>query len=215
MTVTNFVGQTYRNTTTPYTTTTGTLAEGTSGSIVNTQNKTYAHIDGSPTFLTGGVPNATTGVGSAYTLGTINILINGSARAVGNLDAQMINVNGSSSVVNLTNKLIQIYSASLTGFDEENIPVSDSLGTNFDDDGKRVTGFGSFADTPSFAGGTNYYTANAFTGAATVAGTSEAIVRFGTLKHFVTNLSSGYLPAGPNLATSRTCLLYTSDAADE
>ena len=212
LTVTNFVGQTYRNTTTPYTTTTGTLAEGTSGSIVNTQNKTYAQIDGSPTFLTGGVPNATTGVGSAYTLGTINILINGSARAVGNLDAQMINVNGSSSVVNLTNKLIQIYSASLTGFDEENIPVSDSLGTNFDDDGKRVTGFGGFADTPSFAGGTNYYTANAFTGAATVAGTSEAIVRFGTLKHFVTNLSSGYLPAGPNLATSRTGNQYITFA---
>ena len=78
-----------------------------------------------------------------------------------NLDAQMFNVNGSSSVVNLTNKQIQIYSASLTGFDEENIPVADALGSVFDDDGKRVTGFGSFADTPSFAGGTNYYTANA------------------------------------------------------
>jgi len=212
LTVSNFVGQTYRNTTTPYTTTTGTLAESTSGSIVNSQNKTYAQINGSPTFLTGGIPNAATGVGSAYTLGTINILINGSARAVGYLDAQMINVNGSSSVVNLTNKYIQVYSASLTGFDEGNIPVSDSLGTNFDDDGKRVTGFGSFADTPSFAGGTNYYTANAFTGAATVAGTSEAIVRFGTLKHFVTNLSSGYLPVGPNLATSRTGNQYITFA---
>ena len=212
LTVTNFVGQTYRNTTAPYTTTTGTLAESTSGSLISSQNKTYAQIDGAPTFLTGGIPNATTGVGSAYTLGTINILINGSARAVGYLDAQMINVNGSSSVVNLTDKYIQVYSASLTGFDEENIPVSDSLGTTFDDDGKRVTGFGSFADTPSFAGGTNYYTANAFTGAATVAGTSEAIVRFGTLKHFVTNLSSGYLPAGPNLATSRTGNQYITFA---
>ena len=212
LTVSNFVGQTYRNTTTAYRSTTGTLAEGTSGSIINTQNKTYAQIDGSPSFLTGGVPNASTGVGSPYTLGTISLSINGTARAVGNLDAQMFNVNGSSSVVNLTNKLIQIYSASLTGFDEENIPVSDSLGTNFDDDGKRVTGFGGFADTPSFAGGTNYYTANAFTGAATVAGTSEAIVRFGTLKHFVTDLSSGYLPAGPNLAGSRTGNQYITFA---
>jgi PKD repeat protein len=212
LTVTNFVGQTYRNTTAPFTSTTGTLAESTSGSLISSQNKTYAEIDGSPTFLTGGIPNATTGVGSAYTLGTINILINGSARAVGYIDAQMINVNGSSSVVNLTNKYIQVYSASLTGFDEENIPVSDSLGTNFDDDGKRVTGFGSFADTPSFAGGTNYYTANAFTGAATVTGTSEAIVRFGTLKHFVTNLSSGYLPVGSDLATNRSGNQYITFA---
>jgi hypothetical protein len=45
-----------------------------------------------------------------------------------------------------------------------------------------------------------------------VAGTSEAIVRFGTLKHFVTNLSSGYLPAGPNLATSRTGNQYITFA---
>jgi len=212
LTVTNFVGQTYRNTNNPWQATTGTLAEGTSGSLINTQTKTYGDIDGSPTYLTGGIPNASTGVGSAYTLGAIIVSINGSARAVGYLDAQMFNVNGSSSVVNLTNKYIQVYSASLTGFDEENIPVADALGSVFDDDGKRVTGFGSFADTPAFAGGTNYYTANAFTGAATVAGTSEAIVRFGTLKHFVTNLSSGYLPAGPNLATSRTGNQYITFA---
>jgi len=208
----DLVGQTYRNTTTPYQSTTGALSEGTSGSIISTQTKTYAQLDGSPTFLTGGIPIAQTGVASDYTLGTIGLSINGTARAVGQLDAQMFNVNGSSSVVNLTNKQIQIYSASITGLDEENIPVADALGSVFDDDGKRVTGFGSFADTPSFAGGTNYYTANVFTGAVTVAGTSEAIIRWGTLKHFVTNLSSGYLPAGGNLATSRTGNQYLTFA---
>ena len=212
LTVSNFVGQTYRDTTTPFQSTTGTLAESTTGSIIATQTKTYANIDGSPTFLTGGIPIAGTGVGSAYTLGTVSLAINGTARAVGYLDAQMFNVNGNSSIVDLTNKYIQIYSASLTGFDEENIPVADALGTTFDDDGKRVTGFGSFADTPSFAGGTDYYTSNVFTGAVTVAGTSEAIVRFGTLKHFVTNLSSGYLPAGPDLATSRSGNQYITFA---
>lgn len=212
LTVSNLAGQTYRDTTTPFQATTGTLAESTSGSIISTQTKTYANIDGSPTFLTGGIPIANTGVSGAYTLGTINISINGTARAVGYLDAQMFNVNGSSSVVDLTNKYIQIYSDSLTGFDEENIPVADALGTTFDDDGKRVTGFGSFADTPSFAGDTNYYTANAFTGAATVANTSEAIVRFGTLKHFTTNLSSGYLPAGPDLNTNRSGNQYITFA---
>ena len=212
LTVTNFVGQTYRNMTNPWQATTGTLAESTSGSLINTQTKTYGDIDGSPTYLTGGIPNASTGVGSAYTLGAIIISINGSSRAVGYLDAQMFNVNGSSSIVNLTNKYIQVYSASLTGFDEENIPVSDSLGSVFDDDGKRVTGFGSAADTPSYNSATNFYTANAFTGAATVAGTTEAIVRWGTVKHFTTNLSSGYLPAGPDLNTNRSGTQYLTFA---
>ena len=109
-------------------------------------------------------------------------------------------------------KYIQIYSASLTGLDEENIPVSDSLGSVFDDDGKRVTGFGSAADTPSFNSATNFYTANAFTGAVTVAGTTEAIVRWGTVKHFTTNLSSGYLPAGPDLNTNRSGTQYLTFA---
>ena len=212
LTVTNFVGQTYRNTNNPWQATTGTLAESTSGSLINTQTKTYGDIDGSPTYLTGAIPNASTGVGSAYTLGAIIVSINGSARAVGYLDAQMFNVNGSSSIVNLTNKYIQVYSASLTGFDEENIPVSDSLGSVFDDDGKRVTGFGSASDTPSFNSATNFYTANAFTGAATVAGTTEAIVRWGTVKHFTTNLSSGYLPAGPDLNTNRSGTQYLTFA---
>ncbi len=212
LTVTNFVGQTYRNMTNPWQATTGTLAESTSGSLINTQTKTYGDIDGSPTYLTGGIPNASTGVGSAYTLGAIIISINGSSRAVGYLDAQMFNVNGSSSIVNLTNKYIQVYSASLTGFDEENIPVSDSLGSVFDDDGKRVTGFGSAADTPSYNSATNFYTANAFTGAATVAGTTEAIVRWGTVKHFTTDLSSGYLPAGPDLNTNRSGTQYLTFA---
>ena len=204
----DLVGQTYRNTTTPYQSTTGTLSEGTSGSIISTQTKTYAQLDGSPTFLTGGIPIAQTGVASDYTLGTISLSINGSARAVGQLDAQMFNVNGSSSVVNLTNKQIQIYSASITGLDEENIPVADALGSVFDDDGKRVTGFGSASDTPSYTASTNFYTTNAFTGAVTVAGTTEAIVRFGTLKHFVTNLSTGYLPVGGDLATNRSGTQY-------
>ena len=204
----DLVGQTYRNTSTPIQFTTGTLAESTSGTIFNTQTKTYAQIDGSPTFLSSGIPIAQTGVASDYTMGTITVNVNGSARAVGYLDAQMFNVNGSSSIVDITNKYIQIYSASLTGLDEENIPVSDSLGSVFDDDGKRVTGFGSASNTPSYNSATDFYTSAAWTGAVTVAGTTEAIVRWGTLKHFTTDLSSGYLPVGGDLASSRTGTQY-------
>jgi len=36
-----------------------------------------------------------------------------------------------------------------------------------------------------------------------VAGTNEAICRFGTIGYNIINYASGYLPAGPNLTTSR------------
>ena len=204
----DLVGQTYRNTSTPIQFTTGTLQESTSGTIFNTQTKTYAQIDGTPTFLSGGIPIAQTGVASDYTMGTITVNVNGTARAVGYLDAQMFNVNGSGSVVNITNKLIQIYSASLTGFDEQNIPVADALGSVYDDDGLRITGLGSAADNPAFNSATNYYTSNAWSGAETIAGTQEAVVRWGTLDHFTTDFSSGYLPTGPDLNTGRSGTQY-------
>ena len=205
--VANLVGQTYRDTSTPIQFTTGTLDESTSGSIIATQTKTYAQIDGSSSFLTSGIPNADTGVGSNYTMGTITLNINGTARAVGVLDAQMFNVNGSSSIVDITDKKIQIYSASISGLDEENIPVADALGSVYDDDGLRVTGLGSASDTPSVSD-LDYYTNNAWSGNETIAGTSEAVVRWGTLSHFTTDLSSGYLPAGPDLNTGRSGTQY-------
>lgn len=205
--VSNLTGQTYRNTTQPIQFTTGTLAESTTGSIIGTQTKTYGDIDGTPSFVTAGIVDADVGVASPQQLGNVTLSINGSARAVGYLDSQMFNVNGSSSIVNVTDKYIQIYSASLSGFDEGNIPVSDSLGSVFDDDGLRIEGLGSAADNPTFAD-QNWYTGNVWSGAETIAGTSEAVVRWGTLRHFTTDLSSGYLPAGPDLNTGRSGTQY-------
>ena len=72
----------------------------------------------------------------------------------------------------------------------------------------RITGLGSASDTPTFNGATNFYTANAWTGAETIAGTLEAVVRWGTLSHFDTDFSSGYLPAGPDLNTGRSGTQY-------
>ena len=206
--VSNLTGQTYRNTSQPIQFTTGTLAEGTSGSIISSQTKTYGDIDGTPSFVTAGIVNADVGVASPQQMGNITLSVNGSARAVGYVDSQMFNVNGSSSVVNITDKYIQIYSESLTGFDEQNIPVADALGSVYDDDGLRITGLGSAADNPAFNSATNYYTSNAWSGAETIAGTQEAVVRWGTLDHFTTDFSSGYLPAGPDLNTGRSGTQY-------
>jgi hypothetical protein len=208
LSVTDLIGQTYRSTATPLTVSSGTNYESTSGSVIVTQTRTYAQLDGTPSMLTSGIPNANVGIGSNYTFGGQSISINGSARAVATLQANVINVNGTSSTIQLPTK-IQIYSLALTGVDEGNIPVSASLGTVYSDNGVRVTGFGAAANTPAFNGATNYYTGNAWSGAVTVAGTQEAIVRWGTVQHFDdANFATGYLPAGPDLITGRSGVQY-------
>ena len=73
---------------------------------------------------------------------------------------------------------------------------------------QRISGFGASSDTPAFNSATNYYTSNAWTGAVTVAGTAEAICRFGTIGHNVINYSSGYLPAGPDCNSGRSGAQY-------
>ena len=95
---------------------------------------------------------------------------------------------------------------------ENAIAVSDSLGATFDDDAIRVTGFSSASDNPTIAGSTNFYTANGWSGAETIAGTSEAVVRFGTIDHHTVDYSDGYLPAGPDLSTGRSGTQYITYA---
>ena len=208
LTVTNLTGQTYINSATPLSVLSGTNYESTSGSIITTQTKTYAQISGTTSMLTSGIPNANVGISSAYTLSNLAININGSAQAVATLGVNIVNVNGSSATIQLPSK-IQIYSTSLSGFNESNIAVSTSLGSVYTDNGVRVSGFGSASDTPAFSNSTNFYTASAWSGAETMTGTSEAVVRWGTLKHFNSaNFSSGYLPIGPDLVTGRSGTQY-------
>jgi hypothetical protein len=205
--VSNLTGQTYRSTATPVTVLSGTNYESTSGSIISTQTKTYAQIDGASSMLTGGIPNANVGIASAYTLGNLAISINGSAQAVATLGANIINVNGTSATIQLPTK-IQVYSTALTGFDESNIAVAAGLGSVYTDNAIRVSGIGS-GNTPAFSNSTNFYTANAWSGAVTMTGTDETVVRWGTLKHFNSaDFSTGYLPVGPDLVTGRSGIQY-------
>ena len=206
----NWIGQTYTNSSGPFTITNGTNQEGTSGSTVSSQSYSYAQIDGSSTFLSGGVPIADTGkqLSSAYTLGSLTVNVNGNGTGIEQIKGRMLNVNGNSPYTELTAKYVQAWN-NTSGIDEEQIPVSDSLGAGFNDDGKRITGFSSNADTPSYDSSVNNYTANAWTGAQTIAGTVEAVDRFGTVKHFDTDLSgTAYLPTGPDLSTGRSGAQY-------
>jgi hypothetical protein len=201
----NFTGQTFTSVT-PFTLAAGTALEGT-GSIIATQTKTLTQIDGPSTMLTGSNVNANIGIASNYTMGNLNVLINGVVNAVANVTANIINVVGTSTTVQLPTK-IQVNATANTGISEGNIAVSATLGSVYTDNGLRITGFGSAANTPAFSGSTNYYTGNVWAGVQTIAGTQEAVDRYGVVKHFVTDLSSGYLPVGPDLATGRSGLQY-------
>jgi len=213
-TVANFTGQAYQDASDPHEVDRGTNQESTSGNVISNQSYTYADIDGASTMLSGGIPVKNTGVGSAYTLGNLSVPIttSGTVRSIQTIKARSKNANGTGSYSETSTK-IQVYTNSLLTLDNEagGITVSDSLGAGFDDDAVRIAGFGSLSgDTPSLfdSSNANYYTDSAWSGAVTVAGTNEAISRFGTIKHFTTDLSSGYLPAGPDLNTGRSGAQY-------
>jgi hypothetical protein len=204
----DWIGQCYRNDSSPFDVASGTNFESTSGSAVSSQGFSYANIDGSTTFLDSGTPKADTGKDSSnkYSLGDITVNVNGGGNAVEQIRAKLDNVNGTGSYVQITDKKLQTLNSS-TGVNET-IAVADSLGATHDDDGKRITEFGAASDNPSFSSSTNYYTDHAWSGAETIAGTLEAVTRFGTLSHFTTDLSSGYLPVGPDLNTGRSGAQY-------
>ncbi len=206
----NWIGQTYTNSSSPLTITNGTNQESTSGTTVSSQGYSYADIDGSSTYLSSGVPIVDTGKTSAtaYTLGSITVDVDGNGTGIEQIKGRMLNVNGNSPYTELTGKYVQAWN-NTSGIDEEQIPVADSLGATHDDDGKRITGFSDNANTPTFDSSVNNYTANAWTGSQTIAGTIEAVDRFGTIKHFDTDLSgTAYLPTGPDLNTGRSGAQY-------
>ena len=207
-TIANFTGQAYQDTTSPVEIDPGTNQESTSGHIISNLDFTYAQVDGASTMLSSGVPIKDTGVGSPYTIGALTVpLLNTQRRSIQTIRMRAKNANGTGGYSETATK-IQLYSNTLLSLDDEagGITVSDSLGAGFDDDAVRIAGFGSLnSDTPSLfdSSNANYYTDSAWSGAVTVAGTNEAISRFGTIKHFTTDLSSGYLPVGPDLNTGR------------
>tara|TARA_B000000609_G_scaffold158341_1_gene155958 strand:+ start:1849 stop:4476 length:2628 start_codon:yes stop_codon:yes gene_type:complete len=206
----DWIGQAYTNQSQVLTIANGTNQESTSGSTINTQYYSYADIDGASTFLNSGVPVADTGKdsGNAYTLGSLTVNVNGGGTGIEQIKGRIINVNGNSPYTELSGKYVQAWNGN-SGINEQSISVSDSLGATHDDDGLRITGFSSSADTPAFDSSVNNYTANVWSGAITIAGTQEAVNRFGTLKHFTTDLSgTAYLPTGPDLNTGRSGAQY-------
>ena len=208
----NWIGQTYKNDSTPFDVTNGTNSEGTSGSVISTAGHSYAALDGASTYLNSGIPTADTGKDSSnkYTIGTITVNVGAGGTGIEQLKARINNVNGTGSYSEHTAVKVQALNSSTGVY--ETVAVSDSLGATHDDDAKRITGFGAASDTPSFSSSTNYYTGSVWSGNQTIAGTQEAVTRWGTLSHFTTDLSSGILPAGPDLNSGRSGAQYITYA---
>jgi hypothetical protein len=203
-TVTNFTGQTYQNTTTPVNIDAGSNYESTSGSIISTNNYTYAQVDGATTFIdsTYNVPLADTGVGSPYTFGSLLIPItSNSIRSVQDIKIRAKNPTGTGLYATNSTK-VQVHTTEQSGISEILIAVTDSLGNGvYTDDGVRIFDFSSdTTDNPSYTSSTNFYTNSPYTesGDPGVAGTKEATIRLGVLEHNVVDYSTGFLPVGPD-----------------
>jgi hypothetical protein len=184
----------------PDTTTNG---ESTSGNVTTASSltKLYSQLDGGTTYLSSGIPKANTGntVANSYTIGTQSITVApASTASVQKVKFKATNVNGTGSSVTF-NKYIQVFTSTPSGFVEDSIATMSGATT-----AKRIFVSGWSGATPSFSASTNYYSSNLWSGAVSVAGTDEAIVRWNQLKWFSTDLSTGYLPVGPNLNSGRT-----------
>jgi len=199
-----FIGQTYRNTSQVVEVRTGTNSEGANQPYISDQSFSYADIDGTVSFLTGGIPNANTGkdLTTPYAIGDLTIaLTSASVIAIGNPRYRAYNVNGvGSDTLHLTQE-IAVHTAPQSGISEIAIDVSGSLGATYSDDAVRIFDFNAATtDNPTFNSATNFYTNNPYTEASDpgVVGTKEATIRVGVLEHNVNDYSTGYLPVGPN-----------------
>jgi len=210
--VSNLTGQAYTDVTNIVEVDNGTNQEGTSlAGTINT-DYTYSAIDGSVTMLSSGIPIADTGVASAYTLGNLEVgITTSSVRTIDRVKVRARNCNGAGSYSeNTTN--IQVHKSAQSGISEIAIAVADALGATYDDDGIRIADFLSeTTDTPSYTGSTNFYTNDPYSESSDpgVAGTREATIRLGVLKHDTTDYSTGYLPVGPDRSSDTGTQYFT------
>jgi len=216
VTVNNLVGQAYTNQSNIVEIDPGTNYESTSSTAIQNEDYTYAQIDGSVSFLTGGIPNANTGTSSAYALGDLTVDITTSnVRTIESPQIRVKNVNGTSSYSNFSEK-VQVHSSGQSGVNELIIPVADALGNGtYTDDGIRITDFlSATTDTPSYTGSTNFYTNSPYSESSDpgVAGTQEATIRLGVLEHNSEDYSTGFLPIGPDRSADTGTQYFTNSS---
>jgi len=204
--VSNWIGQAYRDTSNVFEIANGTNLESTTGATISTQYKNYTELE-DVTYLTGGIPSANT---LTYQYADQAIAITSSSIAsVETLKVRTYNVNGTGNYADLVEK-IQVHTSSPTGVVEDNIPAASGLGNGVITSAAiRVANF--IADvtaTPTINGATDY-AATPFTGAIAVSGTKEATVRWGKVTHNTIDYSTGFLPVGPDRSADTGTQYFT------
>lgn len=192
--VQNLTGQTYYNQSNPFRITASNFG-GTIGTGVAEQAYAYT-VALNASDRVGGIPLANL---ASVNVEDLDVNISTGDRIV-RLNFNATNVNGTSALT-VSDTRIQIYNG-IDVINETAIPVADNLGINYTNDGVRVSGF--TGATPAFSPSTDYFVNNAWSEPVTVQGTDEAIIRYGSLRHFVDDLSTDFLPVGPDLQTGRS-----------
>jgi len=214
-TISNLTGQAYYDGTTIFHISGGSNYETQNSLSITEGTRSYADIDGASSMLNGSTPLANVGISTPYAIGNVSIPITTSnIKSVETIKFAAQNMNGISSYTSDHPTKIQVWKQSIStnSIDEETIHVDNDLGFFYNDDAKRITEFSSAADTPAYSSTTDYFSNHAWTGAETIAGTSEAVVRFGQVEHNTVDYSTGYLPVGPDLNTGRSGSQYITYA---
>lgn len=215
LTISSWIGQTYNNTANVAFVNSGTNLEGTTGNVILANTHAYVNLSNvSSPMLATGTPITGTGNVAAYNLANLTVAINqASVRAVANVQVVATNVNGTSTARNVNVKRIQVHTAAQNGISEISVNVSASLGNGaITSNGIRSTYFlSSTTNTPTYVGSTNFYTANVYSESSDpgVAGTKEATLRIGTIKHDLTDYGNIFLPVGPNRSSDTGVQYFT------
>lgn len=200
----SWIGQTWNNTANVVFVNSGTNLEGSTGNVILANTHAYVNLSNiSSPMLASGTPVAGTGNVAAYKIGNLTVAVNqASVRAIANIQVVATNVNGTGTAKNVNTKRIQVHTAAQNGISEISVNVSAALGNGaITSNGIRSTYFlSSTTNTPTYVGATNFYTTNIYSESSDpgVAGTKEATLRLGTIKHDTTDYGNVFLPPGPN-----------------
>ena len=160
--------------------------------------------------LDNGIPKANIGFTEPYALKEYTIALTGT-----NVKSRVSLEWKINSPINATGYLgfpqaINMWSGSYTGINELSIPVSNSLGGTYNDNGVRILNFETIqSDTPTYSGSIDYYTNNPYTSTYVANdGHPQALVKYGIVEHDTVNYQN-VVPVGPDRSSVNGIQYFT------
>ena len=184
LTVSNISGETYRDSSDFLT------IENSTGTIINSQTSDYL------TTLGQAIPNKDTGVGSAQSINTFDVNLNGSTgKGLANIQIKAKNVNGESSFVPSSTNL---------RYWKSSVPLDE---TAMDNSVIRIYLNNWTGEAPVYSAA-NFTSTSPYASNTDLSGKPEVVVNFdGEIEHNVVNYSND-LPVGPDYSSGRSGVQY-------